>query len=198
MIKAVPSSWVNQYNLTHMMLHKSPRQLLPDLENIERVMNMKRVEIAKAARAKDSAALAGTKSGSKKRASTGSGEQAPKKARTAKFCQHCKNNDRPYMFQNTKECCKYDKDGKSYPASYKKPYKKKPYKKHGGGDDKRMAYLQDTIKSLVKKGLKRKLLRRGARSILAMILVAIPIVNRNLGTVTRDYMYTSVLNKISR
>ena len=34
MLKAVPSSWVNQYNLTHLTLPKSLRLLLPDLENI--------------------------------------------------------------------------------------------------------------------------------------------------------------------
>ena len=136
------------------MLPKSPRQLLPDLENIKRVMNEKRVETAKA-KAKDSAALAGTKFSPKKRASMGSSEQVPKKARTAKFCQHCKNNGRPYTSHNTKECCKYDKDGKTVAATAKKPFEKKPYKKHGDGDDKQMAYLQDTIKSLVKKGHKK-------------------------------------------
>ena len=73
MLKAVPSSWVNQYNLTHSTLLKSPRQLLPDLENIERVMNKKHVESTKA-RAKDSAALAGAKSNPKKKASMGSSE----------------------------------------------------------------------------------------------------------------------------
>jgi hypothetical protein len=46
-LKAVPTSWVNQYNLTHSTLPKSPRLLLPDLENIERVMNKKRAELAK-------------------------------------------------------------------------------------------------------------------------------------------------------
>jgi hypothetical protein len=56
-LKAVPTSWVNQYNLTHSTLPKSPRLLLPDLENIERVMNKKRAELAKA-RGKDGAALA--------------------------------------------------------------------------------------------------------------------------------------------
>ena len=132
----------------------SPRQLLPDPESIERVMNEKRVELAKA-RAKDSAASAGTKSSPKKRVSMGSSEQVPKKACIAKFYQHCKNNCRPYPFQNTKECRKYDKDRKAVAASTKKPYKKKPYKKHGGGDDKQMAYLQDTIESLVKKRLKK-------------------------------------------
>ena len=55
------------------MLPKSPRQLLPDLENIERNMNEKCMETAKA-RAKDTAALAGAKSGPKKWASTGSNE----------------------------------------------------------------------------------------------------------------------------
>ena len=49
MLKAVPSSWVNQYNynLSHLTLPKSPRQLLPDLESIDCVMNKKHVEWAK-------------------------------------------------------------------------------------------------------------------------------------------------------
>ena len=59
MLKAVLSLWVNQYNLTHLTLPKSPRLLLLDLENIKRVMNEKHAESAKA-RARDSAALVGT------------------------------------------------------------------------------------------------------------------------------------------
>ncbi len=61
----------------------------------------------------------------------------------------------PYTSHNTKECSKYNKDGKAVAASAKKPYKKKPYKKHGGRNDKQMAYLTDAIESLVKKGLKK-------------------------------------------
>jgi hypothetical protein len=83
-LKAVPTSWVNQYNLTHLTLPKSPRLLLPDLENIERVMNEKRAESAKA-RGRDDAASASAKSNPKKRASTGSTERVPKKVKTAKF-----------------------------------------------------------------------------------------------------------------
>jgi hypothetical protein len=94
-------------------------------------MNKKRVESAKA-RGKDGTALAGAKSSPKKRVSTGSGEQVPKKARSAKFCQHCKNNGGPYTSHNTKECRKYDKDGKAVVAVGKKPYKKKLYKKSWG------------------------------------------------------------------
>jgi hypothetical protein len=36
---SVPVTWVNQYNMTHSMLPKSPRVLLPDLEAIEHFMN---------------------------------------------------------------------------------------------------------------------------------------------------------------
>jgi hypothetical protein len=106
-LKAVPTSWVNQYNLTHLTLPKSPRLLLPDLENIKRVMNKKPTELAKA-RAKDGTASAGAKSSPKKKASTGSSKRVPKKDCFAKFCQHCKNNGGPYTSHNTKECCKYD------------------------------------------------------------------------------------------
>ncbi len=128
--------------------------MLPDLENIEPVMNKKRAESAKA-KGKDGTASAGAKSNPKKRASTGSTERVPKKVKTAKFCNHCKNNGGHYTSQNTKECRKYDKDGKAVAATGKKPYEKKSYKKDGGGNDKQMAYLLEAIESLVKKGLKK-------------------------------------------
>jgi hypothetical protein len=40
-LNLVPSSWVNQYNMTHSMLPKNPRALLNDLEATERVMDEK-------------------------------------------------------------------------------------------------------------------------------------------------------------
>ncbi len=139
-----------------MPLPKSPRRLLlPDLENIERVTNKKRVELAKARGKDGTASSAGVKSSPKKRAYMGSSKQVPKKACSAKFCQNCKNNGRPYTSHNTKECCKYDKDGKAVAASGKNPFEKKPYKKDGGGNDKQIAFLADASESLVKKGLKK-------------------------------------------
>jgi hypothetical protein len=41
MINLVPSSWVNQYNMTHSTLPKNHRALLNDLEAIEQVMDEK-------------------------------------------------------------------------------------------------------------------------------------------------------------
>ncbi len=153
-LKAIPISWVNQYNLTHSTLQKSLRLLRPYLENIERVMNKKHAELDKD-KGKEGTASAGAKSSPKKRVSTGSREQVPKKARWAEFCQHCKNNDGPYTSHNTKECRKYNKNGKAVAASGKKLYEKKPYKKDGGGNGKQLALLTDAIESLMKKGLKK-------------------------------------------
>jgi hypothetical protein len=38
-LNAVPPSWVNQYNMTHSTLPKSPRTLLNDLEAIKQVID---------------------------------------------------------------------------------------------------------------------------------------------------------------
>jgi len=74
-LKSLPPTWLNQYNLNHTMLPKSPRQLLPDLEAIEQVMSEKHNKKVKA-KAKDTAALANVKKDPKKRASTVLGRAA--------------------------------------------------------------------------------------------------------------------------
>ena len=73
-LKPLPPMWLNQYNLNRTMLPKSPRQLLPDLEAIECVMNEKHNKKVKA-KAKDTAALVNAKTNPKKRASMGSNKQ---------------------------------------------------------------------------------------------------------------------------
>ncbi len=47
-LASTPQMWQNQYNLTHSTVLESPRALLPDLENIERVMNERYAEKQKA------------------------------------------------------------------------------------------------------------------------------------------------------
>jgi len=125
-LKSLPPTWLNQYNLNHTTLPKSP-----DLEAIERGIHEKHNKKVKA-KAKDTAALVSAKTNPKKRASTGSNElRVPKKAHSAKFCQHCKTNGGPYTMHNTKECRKYDKDGKAVAAATSNPLKGSPTRKMG-------------------------------------------------------------------
>ena len=88
----VPSSWVNQYNMTHATLPKNPRALLNDLEAIKQVMDEKHNASLKAKAKEVSAASGAAKGSSKKRsASVSPGElRVPKKGKPNKFCQHCK------------------------------------------------------------------------------------------------------------
>jgi hypothetical protein len=103
-------TWVNQYNMTHSTLPKSPRVLLPDLEAIKRVMNKKHQASLKAKGKEASSASMSTKGSSKKHSASGNpGEQVPKKVRPAKFCQRCKTEGAPHLTHNTKECCKCNK-----------------------------------------------------------------------------------------
>ncbi len=132
-LNSVPVTWVNQYNMTHSTLPKSPRVLLLDLKAIKRVMNKKhQASLKLKAKAKDaSSASTSTKGSSKKRSASGSPcERVPKKASPAKFCQCCKNKAGPHLTHNTKECCKYNKDNNPIAAAAGKPSEaKKPFKK---------------------------------------------------------------------
>jgi hypothetical protein len=155
MLNLVPSSWVNQYNMTHSMLPKNPRALLNNLEAIKQVMDEKHSVSLKVKAKEASAASAAAKESSQKHSASGSsGElQVPKKARPSKFCQHCKANGRPHLTHNTKECRRYDGNGNPVSFFQGKPTNaRKPAKK---GDDKQMAYLSATVESLVEKELKK-------------------------------------------
>jgi hypothetical protein len=65
-LNLVPVTWVNQYNVTHSTLPKSPRALLPDLEVIEYVINKKHQESLKAKAEEASTASMSAKGSSKK------------------------------------------------------------------------------------------------------------------------------------
>jgi hypothetical protein len=140
--------------MTHYTLPNSPYVLLLDLKAIERIMNEKHQANLKTKEKEASSASNSTKGNPNKRSASGNpGEQVPKKARHAKFCQHCKNKGNLHLTHSTNECCKYNKDSNPMAAAAGKPCKKKkPFKK---GVNKQIAYLTATIKSLVKKGLKK-------------------------------------------
>ncbi len=104
-LNLVPSSWVNQYNMTHSTLPKNPKASLHNLQAIEQVMDEKHSASLKAKAKEASAASAATKGSSKKHPASGSfgGLQVPKKARPSKFCQHCKAKGGPHLTHNTEE-----------------------------------------------------------------------------------------------
>jgi hypothetical protein len=154
-LNAVPSSWVNLYNMMDYTLPKSPRALLSDLEAIKQVMDEKYQANLKAKSKEASAASGATKGSSKKRSASGSPSElrVPKKAKPSKFFQHCKAKGGPHLTHITKECRRYNRIGN--PVSLvqtKSTDAKKPAKK---GGDKQMAYLLATIETQVKKGLKK-------------------------------------------
>jgi hypothetical protein len=154
-LNLVPSSWVNQYNMTHSTLPKNPRALLNNLEALERVMDKKHNATLKAKAKEATAASAAAKGSSKKHPASGnSGDsQVPKKARPSKFCQHSKAKGGPRLTHKTKECRRYDANGNPVSLFQSKPVNaKKPAKK---GGEQQMAYLMAAVESLVKKGLKK-------------------------------------------
>ena len=124
----------------HPTVPESPRALLPDLENIERVMNERYAEKQKAkGKSKEAKPDGGGNPSPKKCLSGGSSERVPKKVHSEKFCQRCKTHGGPHQTHKTNDCCKYDKDGKPLAKAPGKPSDlAKPHKKFGG--DKQMAY----------------------------------------------------------
>jgi hypothetical protein len=152
-LASVPIAWQNQYSLTHSTVPEAPRTLLPDLENIERVMLEKYNEKLKAKVKATTARLDGKGKPKKGTSGGGSSERVPKKARAEKFCQLCKTHGGPHQTHNTRECRRYDKEGKPLGAASNKPSaSKKPYKQYGG--EKGIAYMTAMLEA-IQKGQKR-------------------------------------------
>jgi hypothetical protein len=165
-------------------LHRAriPRVLTPELENIERVMKERDGERHNS---KEKAVVAAPTKGKPSKGSPkgGSTKSAPKKAKTEKYCQRCKTHGGAHQTHNTNECRRYDKDGK--PTRHfgsKTSEKHKPFKK---GGEKGLAYMTSMFEAIAK-GKKRAAKKSKKRKKREYVLVAIPIVNRKFGPVTRD------------
>ncbi len=87
----IPVAWRNQYSATHTIVPESPRAILLDLENLEKVFVEKSNEAARVNKAKVAAAviLAGEHAPRKGKRAHGGGPEkgTPKKGRTNKFCK---------------------------------------------------------------------------------------------------------------
>ena len=156
----LPVAWRTQYALTHALVPESPRAILVDLENIEKLFAEKANEAARANKAKVAIALkgAGEQVPRKGKRAHGGGPDkgTPKKGRTDKFCKWCKAVDGPFTTHNTDECRRFNKDG-SQKVSVSKSFDsaKKPWKKPGSGNSDQISHLTEEIAKLKKK-LKQK------------------------------------------
>ena len=103
----LPAAWRAQYALTHVLVPKSPRAILGDLENIKKLFAERVNEAARANKAKVAATakLAGKQVPRKGKLAHGGGPNGgtPKKGRTEKFCKWCKAVDGPFTTHNTAE-----------------------------------------------------------------------------------------------
>jgi hypothetical protein len=157
----LPVAWRTQYAQTHVLVPESPRAILGDLENIEKLFAERANEAARANMAKVAATakLAGEQVPRKGKRAHGGGPNGgtPKKCRTEKFCKWCKAVDGPFTTHNTTECRRFNKDGsqKDRPSKPLNPAKK-PWKKPGSGDSDQMAYLMEELTKLKKRLKKSK------------------------------------------
>jgi hypothetical protein len=144
--------------MNHKIVPELTRSMLLNLENIEKVFAAKDSEKTRTIKASaDTAPKKGGTVPRKHGKGGGSGEPAPKKAHSTKYCKWCKAAGGPFQTHDTSECRRFDKDGKEVGKPYK-PFnfpKKKPWKK-GGGDSGQMAYLTEKLEKLKKKLKKSK------------------------------------------
>ena len=158
----LPVAWRTQYALTHALVPESPRAILNDLENIEKLFAEKANEAARANKAKVAAATKADERVPRKRTGGGLNRGAPKKGRTDKYCKWCKAVDGPYMTHNTTECRRFNKDG-SQKDRLTKPFDsaKKPWKKPGSGNTDQISHLTEEMEKLKKRLKKSK--KRGKK-----------------------------------
>jgi hypothetical protein len=159
----LPVAWRTQYALTHALVPESPRAILVDLENIEKLFAEKANEAARANKAKVATALKGANEHVPRKGKRAHGggldKGTPKKGRTDKYCKWCKAVDGPFTTHNTTECCRFNKDG-SQKDRLVKPFDsaKKPWKKPGSGNADQISHLtkeMDKLKKRLKKSKKR-------------------------------------------
>jgi hypothetical protein len=110
----LPVAWRTQYALTHTLVPESPRAILLDLENIEKLFAEKTNKAARANKAKVATAAKLVNERVPKKRTHGGGPDKgnpSKKGRTAKYCKWCKAVDGPFATHNTNECRRFNKDG---------------------------------------------------------------------------------------
>ena len=109
-MRTMPNSWQKKYSLLFLLLQKV-EDLLRNLEKIKAADKGERSQEKGSAK---------SKKGRKQNGVVQMPGRIPKKARSKKFCQHCKTHGGTHLTHNTSDCRKYGKDGVAKGSANKK------------------------------------------------------------------------------
>ena len=122
-VRSLPSDWQAQYKVSNGQdIPTKPELLVRQLEAIKKIMDHKPTD--KIPRKESPGKSGKYDRGSEKRRSNngpGTSPRIPKKQKSEKFCNRCKDKGGRYQTHNTNDCAKYYADGtlkKSFGAKY--------------------------------------------------------------------------------
>jgi hypothetical protein len=155
-----PLMWQDQYNLNKKgMTLMDMHLLLMSLEAIEHVCTYKRGKLDNFEKS-DKSSNKGEKG--KKHPGTNSTVRVPKKVCFEKFekhCELCKKHGGTHTLHNTRDCCRYEKDGtekSSFHAAKKSGKKNYPVNQNFSQLTKKIEKLEKALKKSGKKGKKHR------------------------------------------
>jgi hypothetical protein len=152
-LRMCPIQWQDKYNMNEKgMTPMDVRSLLTSLE--EHVCTYEKGK-SDSFKKSDKSSNKGEKG--KKRPGTSSMARVPKKVRFEKHCDLCKKHGGIHTMQNTRDCCRYEKDGKeksSFRAIKKGRYKSNPVNKNFAQLTDKTEKLEKALKKSGKKGQK--------------------------------------------
>ncbi len=147
-----PLQWQDQYNMNKKgMMPMDMHLLLTLLEAIKRVSTYKKGKLESSKKSSHK-----SKKG-KKRPGTNSAVRVPKKVRFKKHCNLCKKHGGAYTTNNTRNCCRFEKDGKEksdFCTTKKGGKKGNPVNHNFAQLTKKIEKLKKVLKKSGKKGKK--------------------------------------------
>jgi hypothetical protein len=106
-LRVCPLQWQDQYNMNQKgMTPIDMCSLLTSLEAIERICTYKKGKLESSKKSSHKSKK------EKKRPGTNSMVRVPKKVCFEKHCNLCKKHGGVYTMRNTRDCCRFEKDGK--------------------------------------------------------------------------------------
>jgi hypothetical protein len=153
-LRMCPLQWQDQYNMNKKgMMPMDMRLLLTLLEAIKRLCTYKKAKLESSEKSSHK-----SKEG-KKRPGTNSTVRVPKKVRFEKHCDLCKKHGGAYTMHNTRDYCRFEKNGKEksdFCAAKKGGKKGNPVNHNFAQLTKKIEKLEKALKKSGKKGKKRR------------------------------------------